>query len=66
MSGPGHVQMSGSRGAKRADVLLLDADPMAATGNTRRIAAMILGGQYLSRAVLDRRRRELEARYSSP
>jgi len=39
---------------------------MAATGNTRRIAAVILGGQYLSRAVLDRRRRELEARYSSP
>ena len=37
---------------KRADLLLLDADPMADVANTRRIAAVIDGGRYLSRASL--------------
>ena len=51
--------------AKRADLLLLDADPLLAVGNTRRISAVILGGRYLSRAMLDRRLADLEARYSA-
>lgn len=44
---------------KRADLLLLDADPLQAVGNTRRIAAVILGGRYLQRERLDERMHEL-------
>jgi len=39
---------------KRADLLLLTADPLQDVANTRRIAAVILGGRYLPRAQLDR------------
>ena len=39
---------------KRADLLLLDADPLADVANTRRISAVILGGRYLPRSELDR------------
>ncbi len=49
---------------KRADLLLLDADPFADVSNTRRISAVIVGGRYLSRALLDRRLEALDARYS--
>jgi imidazolonepropionase-like amidohydrolase len=49
---------------RRADLLLLDADPLAEISNTRRIAAVIAGGRYLSRAVLDRRLKDMDARYS--
>ena len=38
---------------KVADVLLLDADPLADITNTRRIAAVVARGKYLDRAVLD-------------
>jgi imidazolonepropionase-like amidohydrolase len=47
---------------KRADLLLLDADPLEAVGNTRKISAVILGGRYLPRAILDERMRELMKR----
>lgn len=47
---------------KRADLMLLDADPLADIGNSRRISAVILGGRYLSRAMLDRRVEALAAR----
>jgi imidazolonepropionase-like amidohydrolase len=47
---------------KRADLLLLDADPLADLGNSRRISAVILGGRYLPRALLDRRVKALMAR----
>lgn len=47
---------------KRADLLLLDADPLVDISHSRRIAAVILGGRYLSRAMLDRRMKELAAR----
>lgn len=47
---------------KRADLLLLDADPMADVANTRRISAVILGGRYLPRADLDARMGDLVAR----
>lgn len=38
---------------KAADLLLLDANPLDNIANTRRIAAVILGGKYYSRADLD-------------
>ncbi len=47
---------------KRADLLLLDADPLANVANTRRIAGVILGGRYLSRADLDARMKDLKQR----
>jgi tetratricopeptide (TPR) repeat protein len=34
-------------------MVLLDADPLADVGNTKRIAAVIYGGKYFSRASLD-------------
>jgi hypothetical protein len=49
---------------RRADLMLLDADPLADISNTRRISAVIAGGRYLSRAELDRRLSDMEARYS--
>ena len=38
---------------KVADLLLLDADPLQAIRNTRRISAVVLGGKYFDRAALD-------------
>jgi imidazolonepropionase-like amidohydrolase len=38
---------------KRADLLLLDANPLEDLANTRRIAAVILGGRYIARSELD-------------
>jgi imidazolonepropionase-like amidohydrolase/ketosteroid isomerase-like protein len=38
---------------KRADLVLLDADPLADIGNTSRISAVVLGGEILDRAALD-------------
>ena len=38
---------------KVADLVLLDADPLADIGNTRRIAAVVLRGSYLDRSELD-------------
>jgi imidazolonepropionase-like amidohydrolase len=37
---------------KTADIVLLDADPLADIRNTRKIAAVVLAGKYLSRAKL--------------
>jgi amidohydrolase family protein len=47
---------------KRADLVLLDADPLESISNTRRIAAVIAGGHYLPRAELDRRLERLAGR----
>ena len=38
---------------KRADLVLLDADPLRDIGNTRRIDAVVLDGRLLDRASLD-------------
>lgn len=46
---------------KRADLVLLDANPLDDIANTRRIAAVIVGGHYLPRAELDRRLERLAA-----
>jgi imidazolonepropionase-like amidohydrolase len=47
---------------KRADLVLLDGDPLADITNTRRISAVIVGGHYLPRAELDRRLTRMAAR----
>jgi len=47
---------------KRADLVLLDADPLADITNTRAISAVIIGGHYLPRADLDRKLAELASR----
>lgn len=39
---------------RRADLVLLDADPLADIQNTRRIHAVVAGGRLLDRAALDR------------
>jgi imidazolonepropionase-like amidohydrolase len=39
---------------KRADLVLLDSDPLTDIRNTQRIAAVVVGGRYLSREMLQR------------
>ncbi len=46
---------------KLADIVLLDADPLADIGNTRRINAVIAQGRLLDRAELDRMLAGVEA-----
>jgi len=46
---------------KLADVVLLDADPLKDVRNTRRIAAVVVNGRYLSRGELQRILGEVEA-----
>ena len=46
----------------RADLLLLDGDPLADIANTRRIHALVLGGRLIEKAELDRRMAALAAR----
>jgi imidazolonepropionase-like amidohydrolase len=41
-------------GGKRADLVLLNANPLADIKNTRKIEAVFLAGRYFSRADLDR------------
>jgi imidazolonepropionase-like amidohydrolase len=38
---------------KRADLVLLDADPLADISNTKRIRAVVVRGKMLDRATLD-------------
>lgn len=47
---------------KRADLVLLDANPLDDITNTRRIAAVIRDGRYLDREELDAMMRDLVAR----
>lgn len=44
---------------KRADLLLLDADPLAEIENTRQLAGVMVRGRWLSRHELDRKVEEL-------
>jgi imidazolonepropionase-like amidohydrolase len=50
---------------KRADLLLLDADPLKDVANTRKIAGLILGGRYFSRSELDRMLQKTRNDYAS-
>ena len=45
---------------KRADLVLLDANPLEAISNTKRIRAVVLAGRYFSRADLDGLLHEVE------
>lgn len=60
--------VAGDRGVvavgKRADLLLLDADPMVDVANTRKIAAVVVGGRYLRRSDLDQKMEALSRRYA--
>ena len=47
---------------KRADLLLLDANPLADIANSRKISALLLGGRYITRSELDRRMAALAAK----
>jgi hypothetical protein len=44
---------------KRADLVLLDANPLQAVGNTRRVAGVMLGGRWLPKAKIDQRLAQL-------
>jgi imidazolonepropionase-like amidohydrolase len=46
---------------KRANLLLLDADPFANIAATRRIAGVVSGGRWMPAEQLERMRREVEA-----
>ncbi len=60
--------VAGDRGVvavgKRADLLLLDADPMADVANTRKIAAVVVGGRFLSHSELNQEMKALDERYA--
>ena len=44
----------------RADLLLLDANPLTDVGNTTKIAGVMLNGRWMSRPDIDKRLKELE------
>jgi imidazolonepropionase-like amidohydrolase len=50
---------------KRADLVLLDANPLADIKNTRKIAGVFLSGRWLDRAKLDAMMDDLAKRYAS-
>jgi imidazolonepropionase-like amidohydrolase len=45
---------------KRADLVLLDADPLEKISNTRKIESVVLAGRYFSRADLDQLLQQVE------
>jgi Amidohydrolase family len=44
----------------RADLILLDANPLTDVGNTTKIAGVMLSGRWMSRPAIDKRLKELE------
>ncbi|MND08688.1 hypothetical protein D3C83_314830 [compost metagenome] len=46
---------------KRADLVLLDANPLDSIGNVRRIRAVVAAGRYLDRSELDRLLAQVQA-----
>ena len=48
------------KAGKVADLVLLDADPLQDVKNTRKIAAVVVGGKLLDRAALDKMLAEVE------
>jgi imidazolonepropionase-like amidohydrolase len=51
---------------KRADLVLLDANPLEAISNTQKIAAVVVNGRLLDRAVLDALLAQAEATAKQP
>jgi imidazolonepropionase-like amidohydrolase len=50
---------------KRADLLLLEADPLADVGNVARRAGVMLNGRWLDAAELDRRLADVADAYAA-
>jgi imidazolonepropionase-like amidohydrolase len=50
---------------KRADLVLLDADPLETIGNVRKVAGVVANGRYLPAAELKRMLAEVEARFAA-
>ena len=48
---------------KNADLVLLDADPIASVENLDRIAGVFLKGRYYSKAALDKMKDDVETAY---
>jgi imidazolonepropionase-like amidohydrolase len=46
---------------KLADLILLDADPLAAISNTKKIAAVVLNGRLFERTALEKVLLEVQA-----
>jgi imidazolonepropionase-like amidohydrolase len=61
--------VDGDRGTievgKRADLILLDADPLLDVANTRKIKGVVLNGNWISGTTLDGMMASLAARYAS-
>jgi imidazolonepropionase-like amidohydrolase len=61
--------VDGDRGTvetgKRADLILLDADPLADVANTRKITGVFLSGKWISRATLNAMMADLAKRNSA-
>jgi imidazolonepropionase-like amidohydrolase len=51
---------------KRADLVLLDANPLLDIANTRKIAGVVVNGRYLDRRALDKLLATAEARGQAP
>ena len=51
---------------KSADLVLLDANPLMDINNTRKIAAVVLGGRYLTRESLQKMLDGVEALAKKP
>ncbi len=51
---------------KRADLVLLDADPLAAIGNVRKVSGVVVAGKWLPKADLDGRLKGLMQKNPSP
>ena len=47
---------------RRADLVLLEADPLQDIANTQRIAGVMVRGQWLSREEIDRKLEEIASR----
>jgi imidazolonepropionase-like amidohydrolase len=59
-------QLGGIAAGMRADLLLLDADPLDDIHNTRRIAGVMARGRYLARAELDAMLAQVAAEFAGP
>ncbi len=53
------------RQGARADLVLLDANPLENIANTRRIAGVIVAGRWIPKTEIDRRLAALSTRYSA-
>jgi imidazolonepropionase-like amidohydrolase len=67
------AELAGQRGeagvvakGARADLLLVDGDPLSDVANAARIAGVMVRGRWLDRAALDERLRALTASYTPP